>query len=67
MADPAILQQLQELAGFPIVPGTLNLRLPEALERGTLWKYVAATEIAPDWEALTGQAGYFLAPVTIAH
>jgi CTP-dependent riboflavin kinase len=25
-----------------------------------------AVEITPDWEARTGQAGYFLAPVTVA-
>jgi CTP-dependent riboflavin kinase len=66
MTDPAILQPLQELVGFPIVRGTLNLRLPQPLERGTRWQYVAATKIAPDWEASTGQAGYFLAPVTVA-
>jgi CTP-dependent riboflavin kinase len=65
-ADPAILQRLQDLAGFSIVPGTLNLRLPEAVARGTHWQYVAAAEIGPDWEARTGQAGYFLTRVTIA-
>jgi CTP-dependent riboflavin kinase len=65
-ADPAILQLLQDLAGFPIVPGTLNLRLPEAPSRGTHWQYVAATELGPDWETRTGQAGYFLTRVTIA-
>jgi hypothetical protein len=65
-ADPAILQQLQDLSGFSIVPGTLNLRLPEAPEQGTHWQYVAAAEIGPDWEARTGQAGYFLTRVKIA-
>jgi GNAT superfamily N-acetyltransferase len=66
MADEAVMGGLQELAGFPIVPGTLNVRLPRPLERSSNWRYVAATEITPDWEALTGQAGYFLAPVLIA-
>lgn len=65
-ADPAALQLLQDLAGFTIVPGTLNLRLSEAPNRGTRWQYVAATKIGPDWEARTGQAGYFLTRVTIA-
>jgi hypothetical protein len=55
MADPAAMQQLEELAGFPIVPGTLNLLLAEA-----------PAEIAVDSEAHTGQAGYFLTRVTIA-
>jgi CTP-dependent riboflavin kinase len=47
------------------VPGTINLRLPRPLERDR-WRYVAASEIAPDWEARTGQAGYHLVSVMIA-
>ena len=66
MADSDVMERLQELVGFPIVPGTLNLRLPRPLERGSRWRYVAAVEVSPDWEARTGQAGYYLARVTIA-
>ena len=66
MADEAVMERLVELAGFPVVPGTLNVRLPHPLERGPRWRYVAAAEITPDWEARTGQAGYFLAPVLVA-
>ena len=33
MADGAIMTRLQELAGFPIVAGTLNVRRPRPLER----------------------------------
>jgi CTP-dependent riboflavin kinase len=66
MEDRAVMARLQELAGFTIVPGTLNVRLPQPLERGSSWRYVAAAEISPDWEARSGQAGYFLAPVMIA-
>ena len=66
MAQAAVMARLRELAGFPVVPGTLNLRLPRPLERGTSWRYLAAAEISPDWEARTGQAGCFLAPVVIA-
>lgn len=66
MADAEIMVRLRALAGFSIVPGTLNVRLPRPLERGREWRYVSATQISPDWEARTGQAGYFLAPVTIA-
>jgi CTP-dependent riboflavin kinase len=66
MADEAVMQRLEELAGFPVVRGTLNVRLPQRLERGPCWRYVAAAEITPDWEARTGQAGYFLAPVLVA-
>lgn len=65
-ADPDIRRRLQDLSGCPIVPGTLNLRLPEAVERGRHWQYMAAAEIGPDWEAHTGQAGYFLARVKVA-
>jgi uncharacterized cupin superfamily protein len=66
MADREITERLQALAGFPVVPGTLNLRLPRPLERDSSWRYVAAADIRPDWEARTGQAGYYLASVTIA-
>ena len=33
MADATVMVRLRELAGFPIVPGTLNVRLPAPLER----------------------------------
>ena len=67
MADQAVSGTLQKLAGFSVVPGTLNVRLPRPLERvGPCWRYVAAAEITADWETRTGQAGYFLAPVTCA-
>jgi CTP-dependent riboflavin kinase len=66
MADRVVMEKLQELSGFPVVPGTLNVRLPGPLERGPSWRYMPAAEITPDWEARTGQAGYFLAPVTVA-
>jgi CTP-dependent riboflavin kinase len=66
MADHAVMERLRELAGFAIVPGTLNVRLPRPLDRDSRWRYVAATEISPGWEGRSGQAGYFLAPVVIA-
>jgi hypothetical protein len=42
------------------------VRLPRPLERGPNWRHLAADEITSDWEARTGQSGYFLAPVTVA-
>jgi CTP-dependent riboflavin kinase len=66
MADPAILARIRDLAGFAPVPGTLNVVLPEPLERGLLSRYLAAAEITPAWEAETGQAGYFIAEVLVA-
>src|SRR5215216_4752148 len=66
MADRVVMETLQELFGFPVVPGTLNVRLPGPLERGPSWRYMPAAEIAPDWEERTGQAGYFLTSVTVA-
>ena len=35
-------------------------------ERGPSWRLMPAGEITPDWEERTGQAGYFLASVTVA-
>jgi CTP-dependent riboflavin kinase len=66
MADRVVIEKLHELSGFPVMPGTLNVRLPGPLERGPSWRYMAAVEITPDWEERTGQAGYFLAPVMVA-
>ena len=66
MSDPAVMKKLEELAGFPVVPGTLNRGLPGPLRRGPSWRFLPAVEIAPDWEARTGQSGYFLATVLIA-
>jgi len=55
------------LFGVPAaVPGTLNVRLERPVVRGTGWRYVPADAIAPDWQARTGQAGYFVVPVLIA-
>ena len=59
-------EALQERSGFPVVPGTLNVRLPGPLERGPSWRYMPAVEITPDWEERTGQVGYFLASATVA-
>lgn len=66
MADPAVLARLTELVGFDVVPGTLNVRLARPFERGSDWQYLAAAEIAPDWQTRSGQAGYFHVPVLIA-
>ena len=45
MADPAILARMRQLAGFALVPGTLNVELPQPLERGVLSQYLAAAEL----------------------
>ncbi len=66
MGDREVVERLRELAGFPIVPGTLNVRLPEPLERSPSWRYLPAAQISPDWEAQSGQAGYFLIPIMVA-
>jgi CTP-dependent riboflavin kinase len=66
MSEHAVMERLRELVGFAVVPGTLNVRLPATLERGSSWFYVDASEIAPDWAERTGQSGYWLAPVTVA-
>lgn len=66
MADPETVRRASELAGFDVVPGTLNVRLPAPLERSPAWRYLPAAELGAEWETQTGQAGYFLAPVLIA-
>jgi CTP-dependent riboflavin kinase len=66
MAECVVMEKVQAFSGFPVVPGTLNVRLPGPLERGPSWRYMSAVEVTPDWEARTGQVGYFLAPVTVA-
>ena len=66
MTEPQLLERLHELAGFPIVPGTLNLRLAGAPNRGKGWRYLAADQIGPGWQDRTGQAGYFFVQVLIA-
>ena len=66
MADAEVMARLRRLAGFPLVPGTLNMRLPGPLVRGSEWRYVTAAEVSPDWEARTGQSGYHLANVVVA-
>jgi CTP-dependent riboflavin kinase len=66
IADRAVMEKLENFIGFPVVPGTLNVRLPRPLEHGPSWRYLAAEEINSDWEARTGQSGNFLAPVAIA-
>jgi CTP-dependent riboflavin kinase len=60
------MESLEAIIGFPVVPGTLNVRLPRPLERGPSWRHVASDEIASDWQERTDQSGYFLAPVTVA-
>lgn len=47
MTDRDLASRFQALAGFPVVPGTLNVRLPRPLERGSSWRYIAASEISP--------------------
>jgi hypothetical protein len=66
LMDDREVERLRELAGFAIVPGTLNVRLPEPLERSPSWRYLPAAQISPDWEAQSGQAGYFVIPIMVA-
>ena len=60
------MKLLRELSGFEIVPGTLNVHLPRPLDRGLELALCGRCRDQPDWEAQSGQAGYFLAPVVIA-
>jgi len=65
MRDPHVAARFEEIAGFPLVPGTLNVRLPEPLVRDERWRFLPAQEIAPDWAERSGQTGYFLADAVV--
>ena len=65
MRDPHITARFEEIAGFPLVPGTLNVRLPGPLVRDERWRFLPSEGIAPDWAKRSGQSGYFLADVIV--
>lgn len=66
LRDPVVAQRFEAIAGFVVVPGTLNVRLPVPLAHDARWRYVPAEEIARDWRELTGQTGYHLVDVLVA-
>jgi len=63
MADPEVMALLERTMGFRPVPGTLNVMLDQAFSRGPETEYLPATLLRADWEATTGQAGYWLTPM----
>lgn len=66
MAQAGVPERLEELVGMRLVPGTLNLELLEPFPRHLRTRYLPARELGADWEARTGQRGYWLVDVTIA-
>jgi 8-oxo-dGTP pyrophosphatase MutT (NUDIX family) len=65
MADPEVMALLERTMGFRPVPGTLNVVLDHAFARGPESEYLPASQLSPEWEAATGQAGYWLTPVIV--
>ena len=65
MRDPRVAVRFEEIAGFQLVPGTLNVRLPGPLVRGERWRFLPSAEVAPDWAERSGQSAYFLADVVV--
>ena len=65
MRDPHVTARFEEIAGFRLVPGTLNVRLPGPLVRDEHWRFLPSEEIAPDWAERSGQSAYFLADVVV--
>ena len=65
MRDPHVTARFEEIAGFRLVPGTLNVRLPGPLVRDERWRFLPSEEVAPDWAERSGQSGYFLADVIV--
>ena len=66
MADPEVMALLERTLGFRPVPGTLNVVLDHPFARDDDASFVPASMLSPDWEAATGQAGYWLMPVLVA-
>ena len=66
LQNPVVAERFEAIAGFVVVPGTLNVRVPVPLVRDARWRYVPAVEIAPDWREQTGQTGYHLVDVLVA-
>ena len=65
MRDPHVTARFEEIAGFPLVPGTLNVHLPGPLVRDERWRFLPSEDVAPDWRERSGQSGYFLADVVV--
>jgi CTP-dependent riboflavin kinase len=66
LQDQAVAARFEAIAGFVVVPGTLNVRLSRPIARDGRWRYVAAEAIAPDWRERTGQTAYHLVDVLVA-
>jgi 8-oxo-dGTP pyrophosphatase MutT (NUDIX family) len=66
MADPALLDMLEPLLGFRPVAGTLNLVLDQPFDRSLATEHVDARSLSSGWQAETGQAGYWLAPMLVS-
>jgi CTP-dependent riboflavin kinase len=65
MRDPHVTARFEEIAGFRLVPGTLNVRLAGPLRRDERWRFLPSEEVAPDWVERSGQSGYFLADAVV--
>lgn len=66
LANDRVLGRIEKLFGMRVAPGTLNVRLDAPFDQSLASRRVAASELDPDWEAVTGQAGYHLVPVIVA-
>jgi len=66
LADPLVAANAAEITGLSIVPGTLNVRLPQAVHWDGRWRYVPAEAMASDWHERSGQTGYHMVDVLVA-
>ena len=66
LQNPVVAERFEAIAGFVVVPGTLNVRDPGPLGRDARWRFVPAEVIAGDWRVRTGQTGYHLVDVLVA-
>ncbi|HEY8179474.1 MAG TPA: DUF120 domain-containing protein [Candidatus Limnocylindria bacterium] len=63
MADSNVMGLLERSMGFRPAPGTLNVMLDHPFDRAPDTEYIRASLLNPDWQADTGQAGYWLTPM----
>jgi hypothetical protein len=66
MTDPVVLGRIQTAVDQEIVPSTLNVGIPDPLNRRLLSSYRPGGEIDSEWEADTGQEGYLWSPTLVA-
>ena len=67
MSMPGVLDAFGAIVDFAPVPGTLNVVLHHDIDAGVLDRHLPASAFGPTWGAEHEPAGFWWAPVRIAH